>query len=62
MAVVILTGVSTVITKGSLSSNGRRYIRKELHSKESLALTSEEGSLGTVAVEDSHDPTTARDS
>jgi hypothetical protein len=26
-SVVILTAVSTVITKGSLSSNGRRYMR-----------------------------------
>jgi hypothetical protein len=53
MAVVILTGVPTVITKGSLSSNGRRNIRKGFHLKDSL---------GTVAVEDSRDPTTARDS
>jgi hypothetical protein len=54
-SVVILTGVFTVITKSSLRSNGRKYMR-------SLALTSEERSLGMVAVEDSRDPTMARDS
>jgi hypothetical protein len=50
--VVILTGVSTVITKSSLRGNGRIY-RRGLHSKDSL---------GMVAVEDSRDPATARDS
>jgi hypothetical protein len=52
-SVVILAGVSTVITKGSLSSNGHRYIRRGLHSKDSL---------GMAAVENSRDPTMARDS
>jgi hypothetical protein len=54
-SVVILTVVSTVITKGSLSSNARRYMR-------SLALTAEKRSIGMVDVEDSRDPTAARDS
>jgi hypothetical protein len=54
MAVVILTGVSTVITKGSLSSNGHRYIRRGLHSKESLGMTVvEERSLSLTAIRDS---------
>jgi hypothetical protein len=52
----------TVITKGQLSSNGHRYIRRGLHSKDSLemtaeevslALTSEEGTLEINAAEDS---------
>jgi hypothetical protein len=51
-SVVILTGVSTVITKGSLRGNDRIY-QRGLHSKDSL---------GMIAVEDSRDPTTARDS
>jgi hypothetical protein len=51
-SVVILTGVSTVTTKGSLRGNYRIY-KRGLHSKDSL---------GMVAVEDSRDPATARDS
>jgi hypothetical protein len=44
--------IPTVITKGQLSSNGHRDIRRGLHSKHSLALTAEEGSLGKAAAED----------
>jgi hypothetical protein len=51
-SVVILTGVSTVITKGSLCGNDHIY-KRGLPSKHSL---------GMVAVEDSRDPTTTRDS
>jgi hypothetical protein len=38
--------IPTVKTKGQLSSNGHRDIRRGLHSKDSLALTSEEEVLG----------------
>jgi hypothetical protein len=50
-SIVILTGVSTVITKGSLLGNDRIYKG-----------TAIEDSLGMVAVEDSRDPATTRDS
>jgi hypothetical protein len=54
----------TVTTKGPLSSNGSRYIRSGLHSKDSLevtaeevsrslALTTEDQSLSLAAIEDS---------
>jgi hypothetical protein len=51
-SVVILTGVSTVITKGSLRGNDR-ICKRGLHFKDSL---------GMVALEDRPDPTMARDS
>jgi hypothetical protein len=42
--IVVLTGVSTVTTKGSLSSNGRRYKARHL----------QEASRNLAAIEDSH--------
>jgi hypothetical protein len=51
-SVVILTGVSTVITKGQLSSNGHRYIRRGLYSKDSLGMTAVEDSRSLAATRD----------
>jgi hypothetical protein len=58
---VILTEVSTVTTKGSLLSNGRVY-KRGLHSKVSLALTSEERSLGMTVIEERSLALTAEES
>jgi hypothetical protein len=52
-SVVILTEVSTVITKGQLSSNGHRYIRRGLHSMDSLGMTAVEDSRSLAATKDS---------
>jgi hypothetical protein len=61
-----------VITKGQLSSNGHRDIRRGLHSKvslgmtvieeRSLALTSEDDSLNLTAAEESCDQAAVRES
>jgi hypothetical protein len=45
--------IPTVITKGQLSTSGHRYIRKGLHSKESLGMNAVEESLSLSAIRDS---------
>jgi hypothetical protein len=43
----------TVITKGPLSSNGHRYVRRGVHSEDSLEVTTEEVSRSELTARDS---------